>query len=83
MLSGVVVELSMDVFAIVICVLPDIGVDVLVNVNVNSFVVVMTVKFAMPAPSEGFSCGAAIDWWSMADLDCAHVLQARMPSYHV
>ena len=30
-----------------------------------------------------FSCGAAFDCRPMAALDCAHVLQARMPSYHV
>ena len=36
--------------------LPDIGVNMFVDVNVNVFAGVMTVKFAMPAPLEGFSC---------------------------
>ena len=91
MLSGVAVELLMDVFddaraaitAIIIGALPDIGINVLLDVNANTFVVVMTVEFTLSAPSEGFSCGAAIDCRPMAALDCTHVLQARMPSYHV
>ena len=35
--------------------LPDIGVNIFVDVNVNAFAGVMTVKFAMSAPLEGFS----------------------------
>ena len=30
-----------------------------------------------------FGCWAAFDCWPLALLDCAHVLQAWMPSYHV
>ena len=88
MLSDVVVELLMDAFddvraAIIIGALPDIGINELLEVNENAFVVVMTVDFAMSTPSKGLSFGAAIDCWPMALLDCAHLLQARMPSYHV
>ena len=65
-------------------VLTSFGVDLVLDANVEAYVVVMTVDFVMPEPSEGFrSCGAAIDCQLMAALDCAHVLQARMPSYHV
>ena len=43
--------------AVVIIDVPtDIGVDVLVDANVNVFAVVMTMKFVMSAPSEGCSC---------------------------
>ena len=88
MLSDVVFDLLVDAFAdaraaIIIGALPDIDIALLLGVKENAFVVVVTLKFVMPAPSEGFSCGAAIDCRSMAALDCAHVLQARMPSYHV
>ena len=65
-------------------VLTSFGVNVLLDVNENAFVVVMTVTFAMPAPSEGFSsCWAAIDCQLMTALECARVLQARIASYHV
>ena len=88
MLSDVVNDLLMDAFAgvratIIFGIVSAIDVFVLVDVNINEFVVVITVEFVMPAPSEGFSCGAAIDCRPMAALDCARVLQARMPSYHV
>ena len=33
-----------------------IGLDVLVDANVNVFAGVMTMKFAMPVPLEGFGC---------------------------
>ena len=36
--------------------LPGIRVNMLVDVNVNAFAGVMTVKVAMPAPLEGDSC---------------------------
>ena len=48
-LSDEVVDLLMDALAGVG--LPDIGVDVLVGVNVNVFTGVITVKFVMTAPS--------------------------------
>ena len=88
MLSDVVNDLLMDAFAgvratIIFGIVSAIDVFVLVDVNINEFVVVITVEFVMPAPSEGFSCGAAIDCRPMAALDCARALQARMPSYQV
>ena len=51
----------MDAFAgvlvvIMIDVLSGIGVDVLVNANVNVYIGVMAVGFTMPATLEGFSC---------------------------
>ena len=63
MLSDVVVELLMDAFddvraaitVMIIGALPDIGINVLLDANVEAYVVVMTVDFAMPEPSEGFS----------------------------
>ena len=48
-LSDEAVDLLMDALAGVG--LPDIGVDVLVGVNVNVFTGVITVKFVMTAPS--------------------------------
>ena len=60
MLSGGAVELFINTLAgvltvVVFCVLPDIGVDVLVDVNANVFAGVMTTfEFAMPGPLEDF-----------------------------
>ena len=87
MLSDGGVDLWMDTMAgvmavVVISGLSGIGVDVLVDVNVNVFAV-MTVKFVMPVPSGEFSCWAAFDCRPIAALDCCRVLQARIPSYHV
>ena len=88
-LSDGVVDLWMDTLAgsmfgvVIISGLSGIGVDVLVDVNVNVFAGVMTVKFAMPTPLEGFGCRAAFDCRPMAALNCDHVLQAWMPPYQV
>ena len=83
-LSDGAVDLSMNTFAgvltvVVISGLPGMDFDVLVDV----FAGVMTVKFVMPAPLEGLSCGAAFDCRPMAALNCDHVLQAWMPPYQV
>ena len=51
----VVVPLVVVVMEVVVG-LPGIDVDVLVDVNVNVFAGVITVKFVMPAPLEVFSC---------------------------
>ena len=61
MLSDGGVDLWMDTMAgvmavVVISGLSGIGVDVLVDANVNVFAGVMTMKFAMSVPSEEFSC---------------------------
>ena len=51
--------------------LTDIGVDVLVNVNANVFAGAMSVKFVMPAPSDGFSCSAAFGLSSTVPVVCS------------
>ena len=62
-----------------------LDVEVVVEVNVNVFAGVMAAfEFVVPGPLEEFRCcWAAFDCRPMAVLDCASVLQARMPSYHV
>ena len=59
-----------------------IGVDVLMDVNVNAFVGVMVVfEFVTSDTLEGFCCWAACDCRPMAAaLDCASTLQAWIPS---
>ena len=55
----------------------NIGVDVLVDANAN-------VSAGVMPGSVEYSCfWAAFDCRSMAALDCASVLQAWIPSYHV
>ena len=87
--SDVAVDVLMDAFAGVLAairigVLSAIDIAVLADVNViNVFTGVMTVKFAMSAPSKGFKCWAAFDCRRTAVLNCDRVLQALMPSYHV
>ena len=80
--SDVAIDLLMDALrGIIRGVLTNIDVDVLVNVNIQGFIGVMTpFEFAKPGPSEDFRCSAAFDCRPM---DCISVLQARMPSYHV
>ena len=51
--SDVAVDLSMDASGVIRGGLTNIDIDVLADVNINAFVVVMAVKFAMPAM---FSC---------------------------
>ena len=52
------VDLLVDALTVMMFwVLPDIGVDVLANVNLNMFAVLMTsFEFAMPGPLEEFRC---------------------------
>ena len=59
-------------------ILNNIDVDVLVDVDLNVFVVVMSDFECVMRPLEEFDCRRPIN-----ALDCARVLQARMPSYHV
>ena len=78
--ADVVVDLRMDALAGIGAV-PTIGADVL---NVNILAAVMAaVRWDTLAPTEEFSCGAALRSWPMTAFDCARVLQARMPSDHV
>ena len=84
-MSDVAVDLLMDtldgVLTVVLIVgLPGIGAGALVDVNVNVFTGLMSVKFALPAL---FICCSAFDCGPMPALDCPRVLQAWMPSYHV
>ena len=77
--SGAAVDLLMDVMAaIILGVRTNIGVSMLVDLNVNAFAGVMTAfGFAMPGPPEEFRCcWAAFDCRPMAALNCDHVLQA-------
>ena len=78
--SGMAVDLLMDALTEIFGVLTniDIGVNVLVDVNVNVFAGVMTgFEFVMPGPWEKFRCWAAFGFRPIAVLDC------WMPSYHV
>ena len=83
--AGAVIDTFVEVFTV------DMGVgvliivsNVLVGVNVNEIAGVMTdFEFAMPDPLAEFRRGAALDCRSMVALNCDHVLQARMPAYHV
>ena len=62
----------------------DLFMDTLADVSTNAFAVVMTVlEFPVSTKLEGFSRLAAFDCRPLALLDCARVLQAWMPSYHV
>ena len=60
--DGVAIALGLDVsVSDSVDILSDVAVDgiggdVLADINVNAFVVVMTVGFAMPAPSDRLSC---------------------------
>ena len=87
-LSDMAVVLFTDMFSDVLTVVTgsifSVVVDMLLDVNANVFVGVMTeIYLVMPAPIDNFSCLAAFDCRSMAALDCDHVLHAWMPSYHV
>ena len=76
-LSGVAVGVLIDALAA-------IDIAVLADVNViNVFTGVMLVEFAMSATSKGFGCWTAFDCRRTAVLNCARVLQAWIPSYHV
>ena len=80
-MSGAEVELLMDEFAgvltgIILGGLSGAGIDALVDVSVNVFAGVATVRFGISAPLERFSCRAAFECRPMAALDCARVLQA-------
>ena len=56
MLSDVAVEVLMDALAdMILGVLTGIGVDVLMDVNVNAFEGVIAVEFAVSAPLEVFN----------------------------
>ena len=83
--SDVAIDLFMGTLAdIIIDVLTGIGVEVLTDVSANAFAVVMiALEFPVSTPLEGFSRCAAFDCRPLALLDCARVLQAWMPSYHV
>ena len=60
------------------------GIDVLADMNVDSFAAVMAVlEFSISTPLGDFCCWAAFDCRLVAALDCDRVLQACMPSYHV
>ena len=77
------VDMSADALPIIVIigVAIGIGVDALVDVNIQGFIGVMTpFEFAKPGPSEEFRCSAAFDCRAM---DCISALQAWMPSYHV
>ena len=69
----------------------DMGADVfivvsnaLVDSDVNALAVpINDLGFAMSETLEEFRCWSALDCRSMVALNCDHVLQARMPAYHV
>ena len=83
-LTDVAADMLMDALTdMILGVLPAIGVDVLMDVNVNAVAGAITVEFAMPAPLEAFNCSAAFDCRPMTALDRNRVLQAWIPSYHV
>ena len=80
--SDVAVDLLMGALT---GILRDVLTNIDVDVNANVFTgVVSAFGVFMPNPLEGFRCWAALDCRLMAAaLDCASVLQAWMPSYHV
>ena len=56
-LSGVAADILMDALTdMILGVLPAIGVDVLMDVNVNAFAGAITMEFVMSAPLEVFNC---------------------------
>ena len=62
------------------------GVGVGADVRVSGVAAVMTaLDFPVPALLEGslLSCRTSFSCWPMTVLDCAHALQACMPSCHV
>ena len=81
-MSKVAVDLLVDALTDIIRdILNKTDFDVSVDMNVNVFTGVLTTfEFGMPRPLEDFRCRAAFDCRPM---DCASVLQAWMPSYHV
>ena len=76
--SNMAVDLLMDALRSMI-----LGVRINIAVDVLFSGVITALEFAMPGPLAEFRCWAASDCRPMAALDCASVLQARMPSYHV
>ena len=75
-LSDVAADMLMDAFVdMILGVFPAIGVDVLMDVNVNAFAGAITVEFVMPAPLEVFNCSAAFDCRPMTALDRPSFLQ--------
>ena len=83
-LVDVAADMLMDALTdMILGVLPAIGVDVLMDVNVNALAGAITVEFVMPAPLEVFNCSAAFDCRPMMALGRDRVLQTWMPSYHV
>ena len=82
MSSDVDVELSMDALTdVMFGVLPA---EVLAGANANAFAgVTIASEFPMSTPLEEFGRGAAFDCRLLTLLNCDHVLQTWMPSYHV
>ena len=80
-ITVVVVEMETTVVMVVFVVA--MGMVALVEVVVVRVGAMTEVKFVMPEALTGLSCWAAFDCLAMAGLDCARVLQAWMPSYHV
>ena len=85
-----VVEVLIDVLTVLLaggidCVVIGISVEVLADVHVEVCAAVMTALVELPMPTrvEEFSCWAVFDRWPRDLLNCNHVLQAWMPSYHV
>ena len=86
--AGVVIDTFAEVLTVaVLIIVSDATVDSLMYalcVNVKVFAGVVTAfGIIVPDPLDECGCWAAFDCRSMAGLDCAHFLQACMPSYHV
>ena len=75
-LTDVAADMLMNALTdMILGILPAIGVDALMDVNVNAFAGVITVEFVMPAPLEVFNCSAAFDCRPMTALDRPSFLQ--------
>ena len=86
LLAAAVVEVEAIMLVVVVMVETDVAgsdVDVSVDVNANMLTGVMAVKFVLPELLEAFRCCAAFACRLMAALNCARVLQAWRPAYHV
>ena len=83
-LSDVPVGSCMDALAaVMIGVVPQIGIKVLAGAIANVLKVVMAAaKFPLSRPLIDLSPWTALDALALALLDCERVLQTWMPSYH-
>ena len=83
--SDVAIDRFMDVLtSAMLRVLTRIGIEVLADESANDFAVFTTaLEVPVTTPMEDFGRWAPFDSRPMDALDCNHILQTWMPSYHV